>query len=122
MTPSLNIAFNKELEKDQEKLDLAFDVLDCMISKEGQTLIADGAGLISLNTDVPTMMEDVSGLEDETKNNSVYIRYSAKKSFAASLEAVQGLLSGEMDETQAYDAFRGIMNGKDTEEKKRGEF
>jgi len=45
MTPSLNIAFNKELEKDQEKLDLAFDVLDCMISKEGQTLIADGAGL-----------------------------------------------------------------------------
>ena len=117
MTPSLNIAFNKDLEKDQEKLDLAFDVLDCMISKEGQTLITDGAGLISLNTDVPTMMEDVSGLEDETKNNSVYIRYSAKKSFAASLEAVQGLLSGEMDETQAYDAFRGIMNGKDTEEK-----
>ena len=39
MTPSLNIAFNKELEKDQEKLDLAFDVLECMISKEGQTLI-----------------------------------------------------------------------------------
>ena len=60
----------------------------------------------------------VSGLEDETKNNSVYIRYSAKKSFAASLEAVQGLLSGEMDETQAYDAFRGIMNGKDKKKNK----
>ena len=44
MTPSLNIAFNKDLEKDQEKLDLAFDVLECMISKEGQTLIADGKG------------------------------------------------------------------------------
>ena len=44
MTPSLNIAFNKELEKDQEKLDLAFDVLDCMISKEGQPQIAAGAG------------------------------------------------------------------------------
>ena len=117
MTPSLNIAFNKDLENDQEKLDTALDVLDCMISEQGQKRIADGAGLISLNTDVPTMMEDVSGLEDETKNNSVYIRYSAKKSFAASLEAVQGLLSGEMDETQAYDAFRGIMNGKDTEEK-----
>ena len=41
MTPSLNIAFNKDLEKDQEKLDLAFDVLDRMISKEGQTLIAE---------------------------------------------------------------------------------
>lgn len=100
MTPSLNIAFNKELEKDQEKLDLAFDVLECMISKEGQTLIADGKGVISLNVDVPNMMEDVPGLEDEINNNSVYIRYSAQKSFDASLEAVHGLLSGEMDETQ----------------------
>ena len=117
MTPSLNIAFNKELEKDQEKLDLAFDVLECMISKEGQTLIADGKGVISLNVDVPNMMEDVPGLEDEINNNSVYIRYSAQKSFYASLEAVHGLLSGEMDETQAYDTFRSVMNRKDPEEK-----
>ena len=78
MTPSLNIAFNKDLEKDQEKLDLALDVLDCMISEEGQKLIADGSGVISLNTDVPSMMEDVPGLEDEISDNSVYIRYSAK--------------------------------------------
>ena len=116
MTPSLNIAFNKELEKDQEKLGLAFDVLECMISKEGQTLIADGKGVISLNVDVPNMMEDVPGLEDEINNNSVYIRYSAQKSFYASLEAVHRLLSGEMDETQAYDAFRSTMNSKDSKE------
>ena len=32
MTPSLNIAFNKNLEKDREKLDTALDLLDCMIS------------------------------------------------------------------------------------------
>ena len=116
MTPSLNIAFNKDLEKDQEKLDLAFDVLDRMISKEGQTLIADGKGVISLNVDVPNMMEDIPGLEDEINNNSVYIRYSAQKSFDASLKAVHGLLSGEMDETQAYDAFRSTMNSKDSKE------
>ena len=117
MTPSLNIAFNKDLEKDQEKLDLALDVLDCMISEEGQKLIADGSGVISLNTDVPSMMEDVPGLEDEISDNSVYIRYSAQKSFDASLEAVHGLLSGEMDATHAYNVFRNVMNSKDTEEK-----
>ena len=117
MTLSLNIAFNKDLEKDQEKLDLALDVLDCMISEEGQKLIADGSGVISLNTDVPSMMEDVPGLEDEISDNSVYIRYSAQKSFDASLEAVHGLLSGEMDATQAYNVFRNVMNSKDTEEK-----
>ena len=117
MTPSLNIAFNKNLEKDREKLDTALDVLDCMISEEGQKLIADGSGVISLNTDVPTMMQDVPGLEDEINNNAVYIRYSAQKSFDAGLEAVHGLLSGEMDETQAYDTFRSVMNRKDPEEK-----
>lgn len=116
MTPSLNIAFNKNLEKDREKLDTALDVLDCMISEEGQKLIADGIGVISLNTDVPTMMQDVPGLEEEINNNAVYIRYSAQKSFDASLEAVHGLLSGEMDETQAYDTFRSVMNRKDPEE------
>ena len=118
MTPSLNIAFNKDLEKDQEKLDLALDVLDCMISEEGQKLIADGSGVISLNIDVPSMMEDVpSMMEDEISDNSVYIRYSAQKSFDASLEAVHGLLSGKMDATQAYNVFRNVMNSKDTEEK-----
>ena len=118
MTPSLNIAFNKDLEKDQEKLDLALDVLDCMISEEGQKLIADGSGVISLNVDVPSMMEDVpSMMEDEISDNSVYIRYSAQKSFDASLEAVHGLLSGKMDATQAYNVFRNVMNSKDTEEK-----
>lgn len=84
MTPSLNIAFNNNLEKDREKLDTA---------------------------------QDVPGLEDEIKNNAVYIRYSAQKSFDASLEAVHGLLSGEMDETQAYDTLRSVMNRKDPEEK-----
>ena len=41
---------------------------------------------------------------------------SAQKSFDASLKAVHGLLSGEMDETQAYDAFRSTMNSKDSKE------
>ena len=117
MFPSLNIAFNKDLEKDQEKLETALDVLDCMISEEGQRLIANGRCVISLNTNVPTMMQDISGLEDEMKSNSIYIRYSAQKSFSASLEAIHGLLSGEMDEAQAYDAFRSAMNAEDTEEK-----
>ena len=64
-----------------------------------------------------TKIQAVPGLEEEINNNAVYIRYSAQKSFDASLEAVHGLLSGEMDETQAYDTFRSVMNRKDPEEK-----
>ena len=117
MFPSLNIAFNKELEKNQEKLDTALDVLDCMNSEQGQKLIADGSGVISFNTDVPSMMQNVPGLEEEIEDTSIYIRYSAQKSFDASLEAVHGLLSGKMDEMQAYNAFRSAMNSKDSKEK-----
>ena len=117
MFPSLNIAFNKELEKNQEKLDTALDVLDCMNSEQGQKLIADGSGVISFNTGVPSMMQNVPGLEEEIKDTSIYIRYSAQKSFDASLEAVHGLLSGKMDEMQAYNAFRSAMNSKDSKEK-----
>ena len=64
-----------------------------------------------------TKIQDVPGLEEEINNNAVYIRYSAQKSFEASIEAVHGLLSGEMDETQAYDTLRSVMNCKDPEEK-----
>ena len=64
-----------------------------------------------------TKIQDVPGLEEEINNNAVYIRYSAQKSFEASLEAVHGLLSGEIDETQAYDTLRSVMNRKDPEEK-----
>ena len=105
------------MEKNQEKLDTALDVLDCMNSEQGQKLIADGSGVISFNTDVPSMMQNVPGLEEEIKDTSIYIRYSAQKSFDASLEAVHGLLSGKMDEMQAYNAFRSAMNSKDSKEK-----
>ena len=49
MTPSLNIAFNKTWKKTR-RTDTVTDVLDCSTSEEGQKLIADGSGVISLNT------------------------------------------------------------------------
>ncbi len=104
MHPSLNVALNKDLENDKTKLDAALKVLDCMISKKGQQLIANGTGVISFNPDVESMMNDVKGLEESLKNNNIYIRYSAQKSFAAAKEVVHGLLTGQMDENSAYDA------------------
>ena len=107
------------MEKDREKLDTALDVLDCMISEEGQKLIADGSGVISLNTDVPTMMQDVPGLEEEINNNAVYIRYSAQKVILMqAFEAVQRItVRGRWMKIQAYDTLRSVMNRKDPEEK-----
>ena len=117
MHPSLNVALNKDLENDKTKLDAALKVLDCMISKKGQQLIANGTGVISFNPDVESMMNDVKGLEESLKNNNIYIRYSAQKSFAAAKEVVHGLLTGQMDENRAYDIFCELMNTKSDQEK-----
>ena len=117
MHPSLNVALNKDLENDQTKLDSALKVLDCMISKKGQQLIANGTGVISFNPDVESMMNDVKGLEESLKNNNIYIRYSAQKSFAAAKKVVHGLLTGQVDENSAYDIFCELMNAKSDKEK-----
>ena len=117
MHPSLNVALNKDLEKNKTKLDTALKVLDCMISKKGQQLIANGTGVISFNPNVESMMNDVKGLEEPLKNNNIYIRYSAQKSFAAAKKAMHGLMMGELDEKSAYETFCDVMNSADEKEK-----
>ena len=117
MHPSLNVALNSDLENNKTKLDLALKVLDCMVSKKGQQLIANGSGVISFNQGVPSMMNDVEGLEESLKNNNIYIRYSAQKSFVAAKEVVHGLLTGQIDENSAHDIFCEIMNSKSDKEK-----
>ncbi len=113
MAPSLHIAFNKALESSPEKLETAMEVLSCMISEEGQKLIANGGSVISFNPNVPSIVDDMAGLEDEIKNNNYYIRYSSQKSFDAGVTAVYGLLTGTMNEEQAYEAFKSVINSKD---------
>lgn len=115
--PSFNVAFNEELELDDEKLDVAMRVLDCFISEEGQRRIADGNGMISYNADVDSDVNGMYGIEEQVQKNAFYIRYSSNHSFTASLMAVRGLLSGSMDETQALEAFQRELNNKsETEE------
>ncbi len=113
MNPSLNVALNKELEEDSERLETAMQVLDCMISEEGQKLIGYGGGAVSFNPGISLAAEGMEGLETEIENNAYYIRYSGQKSFVASYEAVQGLLTGKMDVDTAYETFRQVMNKKE---------
>ncbi len=112
MTPSLHVAFQKDLEEAPEKLETAMEVLECMISKEGQQLIANGSSVISFNPAVPSIVDDMAGLESEIENHNYYIRYSAQNSFSASVAAVRGLLTETMDVEQAYEAFKSVMNSK----------
>lgn len=114
--PSFNIALNHELEENEEKLDLAMKVLDCFLSEKGQKLVADGDGMISYTAHVGSSFEGMAGVEEQIENNAFYIRYASNGSFSGSLRAVKGLLSGQMDETQAYEVFKHEICSKDEEE------
>lgn len=114
--PSFNVAFNKNLADDEEKLDTAMKVLDCFISEDGQKLIANGSGIISYNADVDSNLENMVGIEDEIDRNTFYIRYASNNSFVASLDSIQGLLSGKLDVKQAYEEFKKDLNGKEEKE------
>ncbi len=110
MMPSLHVAFNKDLEADPDRLECAMSVLEHMLSAQGQAVIADGSSVISFNPTVASITDGLAGLEDQVENNQYYIRYASQASFAASDVAVRGLVSGEMDEAQAFEAFRGAIN------------
>lgn len=113
---SLHVALNKNLKDNKEKLETALDVVDCMISEKGQQLISDGGEVISFNLDVPSTMNVNKGLEEQLNKNNFYLRYAGQKSFKAAYDSIHGLLSGRMDEQEAYKALvDGINNNNNTE-------
>ncbi len=120
--PSLNISLNSSLEKDEERLSAAMEVLECFLSQKGQEYIAGGQGMISYNDGIASDLSGMEGVTDEIEKNAVYIRYASNNSFAASLRAVSGLLSGEMDEQQALEAFENGINAEAAEEEIAAEF
>ena len=113
--PSLHVALNKNLKDNKEKLETALDIVDCMISEKGQQLIANGDEVISFNINVPSTMNKDKVLEEQLDKNNFYIRYSGQKSFAAAKTAVNGLLTGEMDEDEAYKALADGINNNNPE-------
>ncbi len=120
--PSLNISMNSSLEEDEEKLSEAMKVLECFLSQKGQEYIACGQGMISYNDGIVSDMSGMEGVKDEIEKNAIYIRYASNNSFSASLDAVNGLLSGEMDEKQAFEAFKNGINAEAAEEESVVEF
>lgn len=113
---SLHVALNKNLKDNKEKLETALAVVDCMISEKGQQLISDGGEVISFNLDVPSTMNVNKGLEEQLNKNNFYLRYAGQKSFKAAYNSIHGLLSGRMDEQEAYKALvDGINNNNNTE-------
>lgn len=115
--PSMNVALNKDLTNNQDKLDTALKILDCFVSEKGQSIIAGGHGTISYSANVESDLKDMKGIEDEIANNRLYIRYASNSSFPASLTAIQGLATGKITEEEAFRAFKEQLENTTEPEK-----
>ena len=105
-TPYLQVALNRELEKDEARREKAMRVLDAMISEEGQTILPTGQDVLSYSQDVGIHLTDcLENLRPLIKQNHMYIRIASNDFFAVSKDVVSKMIAGEYNAQQAYEAF-----------------
>ena len=114
-TPYLQVALNRNLEKDEARREKAMRVLSVMISEEGQTLIPTGQDVLSYSQDVGIHLTDcLENLKPLIEQNHMYIRIASNDFFAISKEVVSKMIEGEYNAQQAYEAFdAGLRQPKD---------
>ena len=114
-TPYLQVALNRNLEKDEARREKAMKVLDVMISEEGQTVLANGQDVLSYSQDVGIHLTDhLSNIRPLIEQNHMYIRIASNDFFAVSKDVVSKMIVGEYNAQQAYEAFdAGLRETKD---------
>lgn len=116
--PAFQIAASSDAEKDPERQELIFRIMEAMLSQKGLEHIATGQNMIAYNKDVTLPISDIlSPLPACMENNHLYIRLASSDMFSVSREVVQGMLEGKYpDARSAFDAFNQAMGKKDKED------
>lgn len=109
-TPYLQVALNRDLEKDEARREKAMKVLDEMISVGGQTLLPTGQDVLSYSQDVGIHLTDcMENLRPLIEQNHMYIRIASNDFFAVSQDVVSKMIAGEYNAKQAYEAFDAAL-------------
>ncbi|MGN0703406.1 MAG: extracellular solute-binding protein [Lentihominibacter sp.] len=115
--PSFQVALNKDLEEDPERMELAASILDLMISEEGQNALAEKHDVIPYTKDVDLELSGIlSNLDPYIRANHLYIRLASNEFFEASRDVVQKMITGEYNAKTAYEEFNRKIRGNDREE------
>ncbi len=105
-TPYLQVALNRNLEQDKSRREKAMQILDVMLSEEGQTVLASGQDVLSYSQDVGIHLTGhLANLRPLIEQNHMYIRIASNDFFAVSRDVVSKMIAGEYDAQQAYAAF-----------------
>lgn len=104
--PAFQVALNKNLEQDEKRKEQAFQVLDAMLSEEGQNILAQEKNVLPYSKNVELELSDsLANLNSYIEQNHLYVRMASNDFFAASREVVQKMILGEYDAKQAYEEF-----------------
>ena len=104
--PAFHVALNGKLAEDQKRQSQVLEVLDTLLSKEAMELLADNYIYIhSYNQDTNVQLpKKLENLGHEVETNHMFIAQTDQELYAAATAAVQGLINGEFNAEEAYNA------------------
>lgn len=115
--PCFQLALNKNLERDGDRLAKAMKVMKVMLSQEAQKMLAPGDDVISYSQAAQLSLDPaLENLRPCIQQNHLYIRLASNAFFSASKDVVIGMITGEYDARQAYEAFDARLRETGTEE------
>ena len=104
--PAFQMALNKDLTKDKDRLEKALRILNTMLSGEAQNTLAQGEDVIAYSQNVDLQLSPyLDNLKPLIDQNHLYIRIASNDFFAVSKDVVTKMLQGEYNAQQAYEAF-----------------
>lgn len=115
--PCFQLALNQNLEQDANRLEKAMAVMKVMLSQEAQKALAPGDDVICYSqTAQLTLDPALENLRPYLQQNHLYIRLASNAFFTVSKDVVTGMILGEYDARQAYEAFDTRLREKESDE------
>lgn len=110
--PSFQIAASKNGMDNPEREALILDIMEVMLSQEGQNYISYGKNMIPYNKSVTLeLLPELDNMKSYIDENKMYIRIASNEMFRISKDVVQKILLGELKTPkEAFDAFNAYMS------------
>lgn len=109
--PIAQYAVNKKVATDSRKYEVVMDILEEMLSLEGQLNTAYGAPMLSYTiSSSPNLSSVFDPIADTVKANHIYMRIASTTFFTTTKNVVQGIIKGDYKTPEeAYDAFDSTL-------------
>lgn len=116
--PSFHIGACKRTMEDPERERLILDIMEAMLSEEGQSCISHGKNMIPYNKDVNLeLLPELDNIKPYIKDNKMYIRLASSEMFSISQNVVQRIIKGEIATPEkAFREFNKLMKAEDESE------